>query len=134
MSGAQRLKGRRAEAEVAAIFRDAGFTVHGLEGAGDHSIVGHGLTLHSEVKRQETLRLPLWTRQAESEAPEGAIPAVFYRRNRTAWRALVPALLTEEDPRLAPLTGGIHYSLRSLNGRWWADFLLADLVAWWEGR
>jgi len=88
----QRDKGRKGEAEVAAIARAAGFTVRGLEGTGDHLFVGHpasGLVLHSEVKRQETARPWLWWEQASSEAPPGTVPLVAFRRNRSPWLALV---------------------------------------------
>lgn len=85
MSNAQRLKGRRAEAEVAALLRAAGFTVRGLEAGGDHVAVGHGLTLHVEVKRQERGFRAAWLTQAVNDAPPGARPVVIYRRSRTPW-------------------------------------------------
>lgn len=92
MSRAQRDKGLKGEAEVAAIYRAAGLTVRGLEGVGDHLVVGvpqSGLVLHSEVKRQETARPWLWWEQATSEAPPGTIPVVAFRRNRSRWLAMV---------------------------------------------
>lgn len=92
MSRSQRDKGRKGEAEVAAIFRAAGLTVRGLEGSGDHLIVGapdSGLVLHSEVKRQETARPWAWWEQASSEAPTGTVPVVAFRRNRSPWLAIV---------------------------------------------
>lgn len=72
------------------MLRAAGFTVRGLEGAGDHLAFGHGVVLHVESKRQETARPWAWIEQAESEAPAGAIPLVAFRRNRSDWYAIVP--------------------------------------------
>lgn len=47
-----------------------------------------------EVKRQETLRVPTWWKQACVQADEvGAIPVLVYRQNRKAWRACLPAYL-----------------------------------------
>jgi hypothetical protein len=99
MAASSRRKGRDAEAEVAAEWQAAGFTVRGLEGKGDHLIVpGYvlandlhyrhpSLIIHEEVKRQERVRLPEWTRQAEAEAPHGAIAVVAWRQNNGVWRA-----------------------------------------------
>lgn len=92
MSRSEREKGRKGEAEVAAVFRAAGFVVRGLEGGGDHLIAGvpeSGLVLHSEVKRQETARPWAWWEQASSEAPPGSVPLVAFRRNRSPWLAIV---------------------------------------------
>lgn len=96
MSKAQRDKGLRGEREVAERFRAAGMEVRGLEGSGDHLVVRHlegGFDLHLEVKRQETLCMDKWSRQAEAEAPRGAIPLMIYRRNREPWRV---SLLLED--------------------------------------
>lgn len=88
MSKKSRDKGLSGEREVRHAFETAGLPVRGLEGLGDQLVVcPAGLTLHIEVKRAETLKLPLWTRQAESEAPQGTVPIVVYRRNREPWRA-----------------------------------------------
>lgn len=92
MSRSEREKGRKGEAEVAAIYRAAGLTVRGLEATGDHLVVaGPDVwpTLHSEAKRQETARPWLWWEQASSEAPAGTVPVVAFRRNRSTWLALL---------------------------------------------
>jgi hypothetical protein len=92
MSRTEREKGRKGEAEVAAIYRRHGLEVRGLEGTGDHLVVcgpASGLVLHSETKRQETARVWLWWEQASSEAAPGAMPLVHMRRNRSPWLAVL---------------------------------------------
>ena len=92
MSRRERDKGRKGEAEVAAIYRAAGLEVRGLEASGDHLIVcdpASGLVIHSEVKRQETARPWLWWEQASGEAEPGALPVVAFRRSRSPWLAIV---------------------------------------------
>ena len=105
MSRAERAKGLKGEHEVRAIYEAAGFEVRGLEGAGDHLALLHGigslladavgaddhrrpLTIHSEAKRQEIARPWQWWAQAEAEAPAGTLAVVAFRRNRSPWLAL----------------------------------------------
>jgi hypothetical protein len=65
VGASERRKGAEGEREVAAIFRD--------------------------VMPDETLRLPLWTREAAELAdPLGLVPIIAYRRSREAWRADLP--------------------------------------------
>lgn len=91
MAASSRRKGVAGEREVARVWQGAGFEVRGLEGAGDHLVItGNGRTLHSEVKRQERVQLPLWLRQAEAEAPSGCVPVVCFRQNRGRWYAALP--------------------------------------------
>jgi Holliday junction resolvase len=88
VAASSRRKGVRAEREVAAIWQAAGFEVRGLEGLGDHVVIcGNGVTLHSESKRQERLKLPEWLRQATDEAPQGTVPVVSFRQSRQEWYA-----------------------------------------------
>lgn len=83
----RRDKGVRGEREVALAFEKARYQVRGLEAEGDHLVVcADWLTLHIEAKRQEKLRLPEWSRQAEAEAPQGTVPIVAYRASREPWR------------------------------------------------
>jgi Holliday junction resolvase len=110
MGRSEREKGRKGEAEVAAIFRARGLEVRGLEATGDHLLVCAGrlgLTLHSEVKRQETARVWLWWEQASSEAPPGAVPMVTFRRNHSPWLTIIAteelALLLEDIEALERL-------------------------------
>ena len=48
-----------------------------------------------EVKRQETLELAAWWRQAidQAERCEEAIPVLAYRRNKEPWNVLIPSHL-----------------------------------------
>ena len=92
MSKRERRKGQDGEQEVSRAYRQLGFTVRGLEGLGDHSIVldpETGVRIHSEVKRQETARPWAWWEQASTEAPPGTIPVVHFRRNRSPWLAML---------------------------------------------
>jgi hypothetical protein len=103
--GASRRKGLDGEREVASIFEQAGFSVRGLEGVGDHlCIIGKRvpavppwdlplrdvLTIHSEVKRAETVKIWHWLAQLEAEAPPGTLPLLSFRRNRSPWYAVTP--------------------------------------------
>ncbi len=90
MGKASRTKGVAGEREVARIYEDAGLTVRGLEGSGDHLVLGGVVTLHSETKRQERLQIPAWIKQAASEAPPGTVPVVAFRQNRGEWWACLP--------------------------------------------
>jgi hypothetical protein len=92
MANTEREKGRKGEAEVAAVYRSHGLTVRGLEATGDHVLVcdaGGRLTIHSEVKRQETARPWAWWEQASSEAEPGSVPVVAFRRNRSPWLVML---------------------------------------------
>ena len=115
MSGwSSRDKGSRGELEVAAIFKAAGFDARrtpnsgGLSWRGD--IVGvPGYVL--EVKRQETLALPAWLRQAAADAAVcGCVPVVAFRRSQEPWFAVLPL---EELARLIALDSVIGFVERS---------------------
>lgn len=89
MSATERAKGARGEREVASLLREYGLPVDrtvqqsGLFVRGDLTgVEGY----HFEVKRQETLRLPLWLRQAEDECGD-AVPVVAFRQNGGEWYA-----------------------------------------------
>lgn len=99
MSGRERRKGLDGEREVAAIWQAAGFEVRGLEGTGDHLLLGHGLVVHQESKRQEVARPWAWWAQASAETPAGAVTVVSFRRSRSPWLSLV------ETRTLASLLG-----------------------------
>lgn len=98
MGAASRRKGVTGERDVASLWERHGFTVRGLEAAGDHLIVSqprvfqphrNPLTLHSEVKRCETARPWAWMAQAEAEAPPSVVPVVAFRRSRSKWYAMI---------------------------------------------
>ena len=105
MSRSERRKGVAGEREVRDLYASHGFEVRGLEGGGDHLAVLHGiyaiangdaasvlerrpLTIHSEVKRQETARPWAWWEQASAETPAGSLTVVAFRRSRSPWLAL----------------------------------------------
>jgi hypothetical protein len=95
VGASERRKGAEGEREVAAIFRDVmpDKAVQRAAGgarqeSGDLIRVPGALV---SVKRHETLRLPLWTREAAELAdPLGLVPIIAYRRSREAWRADLP--------------------------------------------
>jgi Holliday junction resolvase len=91
MAASSRRKGIAGEREVARLYEAAGFEVRGLESSGDHLIACRaGLLVHSEVKRQERVRLPEWLAQAKAEAPAGALPVVAFRQSRGEWYVALP--------------------------------------------
>lgn len=93
MSRFERDKGARGEREVADMLRSFGLACDRTPNSGGLHVAGDVTGVegyHVEVKRQETLRLPQWLRQAESEAPEGAVPVVVHRRSREGWYATLP--------------------------------------------
>jgi Holliday junction resolvase len=93
MGASSRRKGVGGEREVAHLLETCGFEVRNLEGKGDHLIVRAGtIPLHIETKRQERIQLPLWLRQAEREAPPGAIAVVAFRQSHSRWYAALPLL------------------------------------------
>ena len=105
MSGRRsRDKGKRGELEVAAVLCAAGFDARrtpnsgGLSWRGD--IVGvPGYVI--EVKRQESLAVPAWLRQAAADAAVcHSVPVVAFRRSGEPWHAI---LLLEELARLLSL-------------------------------
>lgn len=93
MGKSQRVKGAVGEREVATIVRAAGFDVDRVPNSGGLKVKGDLIGLagfHCEVKRQETLQLPKWSRQSETEAPTDDVPLVIYRRSHEPWRVSLP--------------------------------------------
>lgn len=129
MANAQRVKGRRAEAEVAAILRAAGFTIRGLESGGDHLAVRGALHLHIEVKRQERGFRAAWARQAARDAPFGSLPVVVFRASRAPWWVATPEFRAAPWLLNAGWTAGLHYTLRDVDGEEWAYLDLASFLA-----
>lgn len=93
MSGSERRKGSSGELEVARIFQAAGFDCDRTPNSGGLRIRGdlHGeLPVHVEVKRQETARPWLWSKQARDEAPASSRWLVAMRRSHDEWLAMLP--------------------------------------------
>ena len=96
-----RNKGAQGEREflkiVTELLADRGVTVE-LRRNYDQTAIGGADCLRLpgvaiEVKRQETLALPSWWRQAIDQAQrcEEAIPVLAYRRNKEPWTILIPS-------------------------------------------
>lgn len=86
-----RRKGVSFEREVARAFAEAGFTVRGLEAAGDHLVVNSsGGLLHVECKRQERLKLPEWLAQMERDCPPHAARVLVFKQSRRPIYAAIP--------------------------------------------
>lgn len=103
MSGAaSRSKGIAFERRVADELAPIG-QVYGLEGAGDHLVVGaDGMTLHVECKAAERLRVGEWLAQQEREFPKGARRALVFKQNRRPLYVIEPlAQFVEREARLA---------------------------------
>lgn len=94
MGKAARAKGGSAEREVVTILKARGHAVRrsaysGMMAHEKGDIVGLA-GYHLEVKRCEKLKLPEWTRQAESGATDAEVPVVVYRASREPWRVSMP--------------------------------------------
>jgi hypothetical protein len=93
MSRSERDKGARGEREVATILRFKGLDVRRVPNSGGLQMKGD-LTgvqgYHFEVKRQETIRMPAWLKQAYDEAAPGDVPVVVHRTNHSGWYATLP--------------------------------------------
>lgn len=92
MSKSQRTKGAAAERELAAILSDElGVCVKRKLGAardgGSDIDVGR---FKIEAKRQETIKMSEWCKQAEENAGDGDIPVVAFRRSGQPWRVVLP--------------------------------------------
>lgn len=97
---AYRRKGRTFAAQVAAIFRDAGWHVQPIgSGVGgcDHLIMADGVMLYNEAKNQERLKVPEWWDQTCASTPPRGVPVLTFKlRGQTL--SLLPA---EQLARLA---------------------------------
>ena len=93
MGAMSRRKGSRAEAELVAILRAAGWPharrVFDSGSAGGGDVEGPA-GVHLEVKRCERLQVLAWCRQAESEARSTDVPVVAFRTSGEPWRAVLP--------------------------------------------
>jgi Holliday junction resolvase len=93
VSRAEREKGARGEREVAAILREHRLPAVRTPNSGGLHIRGDLIGVpgwHFEVKRQETLRLPQWIRQARGDAENGDVPVVAFRQSGGEWYAVLP--------------------------------------------
>ena len=82
---ASRRKGKNGELEVVREFAKHGFALRRTPNSGGLAIKGDLIGLdgyHLEVKRQETLAIPRWLRQAHADAGANT-PLLAFRCNRT---------------------------------------------------
>jgi hypothetical protein len=90
-----RSKGNRAVREVIDMLHRFGWKTarrnfqSGGQGGGD--VIEGPANLHVEVKHRERCAIWDWIAQATTEARPTDTPAVFFRRNRSAWYVAVPA-------------------------------------------
>jgi hypothetical protein len=90
-----RSKGNRAEREIIDMLHRFGWT-HARRnwmsgGAGGGDVIEGPANLHVEIKHRERCAIWEWIAQAAAEARPTDTPAVFFRRNRSAWFVAVPA-------------------------------------------
>ncbi len=94
-----RRKGAAGEREFASYLREQGWLkarrtqqYAGNPEGGSGDVVCGNFPFHVEVKRCQQVKPEEWMRQAKGDAPEGKIPAVFFRRNgEKKWLAIVQA-------------------------------------------
>lgn len=103
MGRMSREKGKRGEREAAAelgpIFGcDARRGVQYQGGPDSPDVVLSGVNVHVEAKRVESLNLYKALEQAKSDAPDGAVPIVWHRRNN---QRSVVIIDTQDLPALA---------------------------------
>jgi len=120
MGNMAKQKGKRGEKEFAEVLtkllaRDTSWDDQKVfvdpQANGGDIISIQGLSI--EVKRQETLNLKGWWRQALVQADHtGGIPIVAFRQNRKAWKILMPAFLI-----LLELDGYVEMEL-PIFGKW----------------
>ena len=91
MTVSERRKGMRFEQRVARIFREAGLRVERLQQQQglvcDFIVNDH---LYVDTKKQERLQLPMWLRQARSQAPTGTSPVVVFQQGGGEAYACLP--------------------------------------------
>ncbi len=97
MGGRSRRKGKVGERELAAVFREHGFTARrGQQFQGDPGspdvIVEELPWLHIECKRSERLKLYEAMNQSRCDAGAEQLPMVAYRANHHGWLAILELL------------------------------------------
>jgi hypothetical protein len=84
-----RVKGAAAERELVELLRARGYDVHRTPHSGALEWLKGDLCglpgFHIEAKRQETIRIGDWCKQAEADCGEN-VPLVVFRRSWEPWR------------------------------------------------
>ena len=83
-----RQKGARGERELASYLREQGWVkarrsqqYAGNPEGGSGDVVCGNFPFHVEAKRCQALKPEIWLKQAMSDAPDGKVPSVWFRRN-----------------------------------------------------
>lgn len=122
-------KGKKAELEVVHIIQARGYDamrtaqVCGKSGTAD--VIGLD-GYHIEVKRREKADIYSWIAQSESEAREGEIPIVVFRKSKDKWRVIIgfddfldlveKGRLPFEDPPPLQVGGGSTFTAEGVSG------------------
>ena len=94
MTNMQKAKGKRGEYEFMCLINAHLGTRHIVNPHAQSGDIQAIPGLSIEVKRQETLVVNTWWKQALRQAEgEGDIPVLAYRKNRGKWRVCLPAYL-----------------------------------------
>ena len=94
-----RQKGARGERELASYLREQGWVkarrsqqYAGNPEGGSGDVVCGNFPFHVEAKRCQALKPEIWLKQAMSDAPQGKIPSVWFRRNGSKnWMVIMNA-------------------------------------------
>ena len=94
-----RAKGARGERELASYLREQGWVkarrsqqYAGNPEGGSGDVVCGNFPFHVEAKRCQALKPEEWLRQAKSDAPDGKVPSVWFRRNGSKnWMVIMSA-------------------------------------------
>ena len=94
-----RQKGARGERELASYLREQGWVkarrsqqYAGNPEGGSGDVVCGNFPFHVEAKRCQALKPEIWLKQAMSDAPDGKVPSVWFRRNGSKnWMVIMNA-------------------------------------------
>ena len=91
-----RAKGKRGELELAEFLREHGYAdarrgqqYSGTETSADILVTGISEDWHIECKRQETIQLLAWVKQALRDKGPGQAPVVMHRTSDHPWLATI---------------------------------------------
>lgn len=99
------------------------------------SDLSNNLGLSIEVKRQETLCVPMWWRQCvEAADRNNDIPILIYRQNRKAWHVVMHMQLPiERGPKLQQMQAVATTDLETFKG-WMRLYVRACILDGWSPK